>query len=591
MTNINVLQYDGGRLVPTPVTQVQWRTRDEYLADLEVARRESVRLRRSYYAGQQYDEQNARCRQDMLASIDAAPEEKAVVRAMAMWDKLPEHLRVHEYSTQISESVDFVANRLSSSARIVLPDAAAAAVVSGALDASPELSGTPDDDEVVLVNVFREAVKAGDVPVLIRWNGTDSGTCWWEFWDSEIVEMRWADDNDTLTKVIVEQADWMVPPGSVTNKEEPVVIRREWLVRDRATVGDVPLDVLEEQLKLSPDTPMPEGPVGVRLECAEDVYLIKSDGEELLRTVWWGVPFVPWWLLRGGKKSIRATRGESLIGDQTMKTADRYNAVQQHAWIIARYNSHANVAVTGDAVMIEKHHQTIKKDVADVLVFPGATSATSLQLPTDPQMILQQTETLKDGMYGSMGITRVDQSSLEGLGGVTGYALEILDQKSDGTFTGIRVQLQRDLKRTVNLTLDCHAYWSAARASVGEDDDTARSVTYLQVDPTSLFPDRRMEIRLGTSHIVDDARIRDDFVSKLISLEEALRLKGYDDDMIGKIVKELQAAATRAAAAQRASFGETGTEATQTTTTQAGTRFATTQPGDARDADRRAEAS
>jgi hypothetical protein len=594
---VDVLQYDGGRIVPMPVADVKWKTREDYLADLEQARRAAVRLRRAYYDGRQYDGRNAKCREDMLASIDASAEEKAVVRAMAMWDaQLPEHLRLHEYSTQIAESVDFVANRLADSARVILPETSAAAVVAGALDASPELAGTPDDEELVLVNVFRDAVKVGDVPVLVRWNGTESGTCWLEFWDSEIVEMRWADDNDTLTKVIVEQVDWLVPPGSTTGDEEPVTIRREWLVRDRSTVGDVPLDVLEQQLQQSPDMPVPEGPLGVRLECAEDVYLVRQDEDVLLRTVWWGVPFLPWWLVRGDKKSIRATRGEALISDQTMKAADRYNAVEQVSWLICRYNSHSNVAVTGDAMMIEKQHKVVKKDVADVMVFPGSTSAVALSLPTDAQMIEHQTETLKDGMYGSMGVTRVDQSSLEGLGGVTGYALEILDQKSTGTFSRIRQQLTRDLKRLVNLILDCHAYWSAAHTAQTQDDTTPagrRATSYLQIDPASVFPKRAVEIRLGTSHIVDDARIRDDYVSKLISLEEALRQKGYDDPHIQKILKEMQEAAERAAAAQREAFGETGTEGTRVpaSSTQTGRRFADSNRPDPAAADARAEAS
>lgn len=597
---VNVLQYDGGRIVPMPLSgDITWGTREEYLQALERDRVNAVRLRRAYYDGRQYDRRNAQCREEMLSSLDATQEEKAVVRAMAYWDDtLPEHLRLHEYSTQIQESVDFVSNRLADSARVILADASANGVVQTALDASPELAGTPDDQELVLVNVFRDAVKAGDVPCLVRWNGTGEGTCWVEFWDSEIVEMRFAEDNDTLTKVIVEQIDWAVPPGSTTGQEEPVVIRRVWQVRDRTMVGDVPLDVLEGQLELSPDLQLPQGPVGVRLECAEDVYLVKSDADELLATVWWGVPFVPWWLLRGDKKSIRATRGESLISDQTMKAADRYNAVQQHGWLIARYNSHANLAVAGDAMMIEKQHQRIRKDVADVLTFPGSTSITAVELPTDPSMINAQSETLKDSMYGSMGVTRVDQSSLEGLGGVTGYALEILDQKSNGTFSRIRQSLQRDLKRLVSLILDCHAYWSAAHAAAGQDDDTPgaeRATPYVDVDPKGRFPNRAVEIRLGTGHIVDDARIRDDFVSKLISLEEALRLKGYDDDGVKKIVQELQEAQERAATAQREAFGETGTEGSRppgaNTSTQTGRRFNSTQRPDAQQGDQRAEAS
>lgn len=596
---VNVLKYSGGRMVPVEIDAApsEWRTREDYLEALETERRNAVAMRRAYYDGRQYDERNARCRSDYLAGTDATQEEKAIVRAMAFWDeKLPEHLRLHEYSTQIAESVDFVANRLADTARIEVADPGAAAVVDRTLDASPELAGSPDDDVLVLVNVFREAVKVGDTVALVRWNPAKT-SCWVEFWDSEMVELRFAEDNDTLTKAIVEQVDWRVPPGSTTGEEEPCQLRREWQVEPRDTVGDVPVDVLEEAVQLGVLDVVPVGKMGVRMECAERVYLVKSDGEELLDTVWWGVPFLPWWPVRGDRRSLRANRGESLISDQTMKTADRYNAVQQHAWLIARYNSHANVLLTGDAVMIQNQNQVVKKDVADVMVFPGATDATVIQLPTDPQMIKQQEETLKDGLYGSMGITRVDQGSLEGLGGVTGYALEILDQKSEGTFNRIRQQIARDMKRLVNLILDCHAYWAAADAASQQDDSTPeaqRATPYLQVDPLSLFPKRDVEIRLGSGHVVDAARIRDDYVAKLISLEEALRQRGYDDTQIQQITRELQEASERAAAAQRDAFGQTGTEGTRrppTSSTQAGRRLNSTGRPDPGEADARAEAS
>lgn len=592
---VDLLQWTAGRFVPAPFSGdgIAWPTREEYLANVERQRQDAVTMRKAYYDGRQYDERNAQCRQAMLAEAGAGSEEKATARAMALWhQELPEHLRHHEYSTQIQESVDFVANRLADNAQITMADDAADTVLQAALDASPELAGSPDDDEIVLTNVLREAVKAGDVPVLVRWNGSGEGTCWLDFWDCERVEMRFSDDATTLLTAIVEQVDWRILAGSATGKEEPVVLRRVWQVVERPTMAEVPVDLLESALGngvLAPGETLPEGPLGVRLECAEKVWLVKSDQDELLDTIWWGVPFLPWWLVRGDKRSLQANRGESLIADQTMKGADRYNAVQHHAWRITRYNSHSNIVLVGDAVMLKAEQQkVVKRDVADVLTFPGATDATVLSLPTDPQMIVQQSEELKDGMYGSMGVTRVDQGSLEGLGGVTGYALEILDQKSSGTFAQIRKQIRRDLKRVANLILDCHAYWSQARLAAGQADDVPdgeRAASYLEVDPASRFPNRKMEVRLGTGQVIDDAKIRDDFTAGVISLEEALRLKGYDDTTIRKIVREKQQAAERKATAQRVAFGETGTEdgARGTTSTQTGTRFNSTNRPDTGD--------
>lgn len=595
---VDVLQQVGGRMTPMPFdgAAVEWKSEEEYLAALEEARRGAVQLRRAYYDGRQYDDRNAACRQDMLDAVGGNAEEKAIARAMAFWDaQLPEHLRMHEYSTQIGESVDFVANRLADSARIVMEDAAAQTVIDGATDSSPELAGSPDDDELVLSNVFREALKAGDTPVLVRWNGDDTGTCWPEFWDSEQVELRFADDHSTVLKAIVEQVDWRFLPGSTAGVPEPCVIRRVWEVLERPTLQEVPVDLVEAALA-GGETPAPVVGDGVQLECAERVYWVKPDKEPvLLDTVWWGVPFLPWWPIRGDRKTLRATRGESLISDQTMKTADRFNAVQHVAWRIARYNSHSRIALTGDAMVVEGNQaKHIRGDVADVSTFPGATNATVLSLPTDPQMIQQQEAVLKAGLYGSMGVQQTDQSSLEGLGGVTGYALEILDQKSNGTFSRVRLQLQRDLKRLVNLILDCHAYWSQSHAARGQDADTPAdqvATSYLQVDPASVFAKRGVEIRLGSGQVVDDARIRDDFVVKLISLQEALRKKGYDEPTITKIVGELQAAQEQAAAAQREAFGETGTEGARQNSTQAGNRFASTNRTDPADGDDDANAT
>ena len=60
--------------------------------------------------------------------------------------------------------------------------------------------------------------------------------------------------------------------------------------------------------------------------------------------------------------------------------------------------------------------------------------------------------------------------------------------------------------------------------------------------PENEFPDRKVALKLGKGDVVDDARIRDDFVAKLISREEALRQRGYDPDVIKKIVGELESA-------------------------------------------------
>jgi hypothetical protein len=46
---------------------------------------------------------------------------------------------------------------------------------------------------------------------------------------------------------------------------------------------------------------------------------------------------------------------------------------------------------------------------------------------------------------------------------------------------------------------------------------------------------------MGSGYIVDEVMTRDDFVAGLISLEEALRKRGYDDPEIVKIIEEIDA--------------------------------------------------
>jgi hypothetical protein len=551
-----LMVFESGRLVSQMVSQLsEFATREDYLQALEQKRRQAVWKRRAYYEGNQYDARNGECLAELQAAGSAAdPSEKWLARQLTMWDAhLPEHLRLHEYSTQLMESVDFIANRLSGSASITVEDPAAAEVVQTCLDNSPELAGTEDEQNITLVNVIREALKVGDTPVLIRWDPVE-GTCWLEFWDSEVVDMRFVDGRpDKPEKAIVEQVDWMVPPGET--EEKAVSVRRVWSLKPR--LGDLAL------------TP--------RVECAEEVFLLDQTGTAepvLVDTIWWGIPFLPWWLLRGDKKSLRAVRGESLITDQAMKTADRFNAVEQVSWLICRYNSHSTLAVMGDAALLQtKETKRIQKDVADILPFPGGTSAEVLSLPTDAQMIEHQKQVLLDGMYGAMGVTRVDQTSLEGLGGVTGYALEILNEKSGGTFRKVRSNLIRDWKTLLNLVLDAHAYWSQGTrleevapdllTALTLDAELAEPATdFNAIDPQAVFPNRAMEVVLGSGYVVDDTKIRDDFVAKLISQEEALRQRGKSDDEIRRIMAEQAGAQQRAMEVQAVAFGQTGTEAT-----------------------------
>lgn len=545
--------WNAGRMDPLFGMQNQYASREAYWTAQENERRAQIAKRRMYYEGTQYDAKNQECIDDIASGTGdwGGGGEKDLARALMLWKKeLPEHLRLHEYSTQIAESIDFIAGRLSKSFSIEVENATEKTVVDKALSASPELAGADEDGKYNVVNVHREAIKLSDVPVLLRWDPLN-GTCWPQFWNSDTVEMRFADNRpDELEKVIVHQQDWLPDENG---KDQPVLLRREWTVRSR-NMAPVPDDVsLEQRLQVL-------DPATFRMECAEDVYLVAapdgsaSENDELLRTIWWGVPFLPWALLRGQKKSLLATRGESVISDQAMKTADRYNAVEQVSWLIARYNSHGNLAVVGDsATLMKQKAERLEKDVADVLLLPGGTNLVTLSLPTDPQMIEHQRAVLKESLYGAMGLAQIDQIALQGLNGVTGYALEILNEKSGLTFDQIRSQLTVDWKRLLNLILDCTAYWdgSAFDHLTAEDLDVPTPAdlvrAYDAITPSVVFGTRKFSVEMGSGYIVDDVKTREDYTAGLISQQEALRQRGKTDTEI-KLILEEQAAAAQAKA-------------------------------------------
>jgi hypothetical protein len=428
--------------------------REEWLKEQENERRAGIWKRRMYYAGEQYEAENQETAEAL--GIDW------------LTGRLPEHHRKHAYSTQIAESVDFLADQMTKKFEVEADSPDVQAVVDATL-------AQMENPEALL----REALIAGDLAVRVEWDEVEDGPRLM-FYESEQVRFDFAqDDRTVLEKVSMEEVVWVDDAAGEMQK----VRTTEWLVVDGQAVKRMWMD----------DDPVEETPLEL--------------------------PFLPWALLRGMVKSMSATRGESVMTQQAMECADRYNAVEQVAWLIARYNSHGNLAVIGDAASLKaQQEERIEKDVADVLTFPGGTAITSITLPTDTQMIEHQRKTLLDALYAVFGLTRLDPETVTGLGSLSGYALEILNRKTDGTFDRIRKQWSSDLMDLVGLVLDV----------VSERKGT-------------VFQNRAMEVRLGGVYIVDDAQIRDDFAAGLISREEALRKRGYTDEEIGEITSEAAA--------------------------------------------------
>lgn len=526
--------------VPSPLAEITYASEGDWRKAQELKRREEVARRRSYYEGSQFVSSNAACLTE-LAGDRVRTGEKGLARWIEV-GRLPEEDRLHSYSTQIEEAVDFLTHRLCQDFAVEAGEGASGIqdVIDRCLDASPELSGTADDDELSVVNVTREALSVGDCPVLVRWDPAE-GNAWLEFFPSDAVRLDFTDQkSDRPTYAALWETHWL---AGEDGHQRQVTIRREWQVVWFTYPG--PLD--------SPDETGP-----MTYQCVQSWWEERPGGEDrLIDQVPTGVPFVPWGVLRGTKRKLRGERGESIISQRAMDTADRYDAVEGRSWLQCAHNSHATLVIVGDQALINvERQQKIHKDIADVLSFPGGTGVHAVTLPTDPSMIEHQRMVLLDELFGCFGLARVDQSTLQGLGQVTGYALEILNTKTDATFEALRTQFVRDWTALLNTVLDCHAHWTAAGADLDPElvyDPVVATIRGLKADPQAVYPQRAMEIRTGSGGVADAAQLRDDFVAGVISRREVLRKRGYTDDEIKVIEREIgeeaQAANDRALAA------------------------------------------
>lgn len=515
------------RLVSIPQDE---RAREMARIAEETTRRVEVGKRRLYYGGEQYDAEN-------LTTAEA-------LHLDPLKERVPEHKRKHAYSTQIQESVDFLADRLGEGFAVK----AKASVVQDVLDAmvsATDLIAAETDEgeqEFVTDDVLRDALVAGDVPVEVKWDPIEQ-RAFLEFWESEYVEFVRRGTRDT-EKVVRTEVVWRIDE-----------VGQERQVRERH----------EYEMALN---------AAFVMEARRRVFW---DDEDVVREEeWLGFGRLPWQLLRADSKSLRANRGQSLISQQAMETADRYNAVEQVGWLIARYNSHANVAVIGDGATLKMESDgRISKDVADVLTFPGGTALQVLELPTDPQMIEHQRRVLSDALHAAFGLVRIEQDSVEGMGAISGYALEILNQKTEGTFRRIRRHWRKDWLSLLNLVLDVTAWKrdavpvlvdlaSGAAIPVNLDDlqpiafdeDAVLLSQWWTVDPAVVFPDRKIEIGMGTGYIVDEVKVRDDFVAGLTSRRYALRQRGLDDKEIDAIEDEIDKEKPAEPPQEAGDFGE-----------------------------------
>ena len=452
---------------------------------------EQIRMNRAYYDGTQKDQDN-----EVIGAPDAAGHRTPV----------PEHEKLVAYSTQIQECVDYIASQLASGFQVTAADPAVQEIIAGTLSNSPDLASDDDEDELAVVMQFIEALIAGDVAVRVRWD-VDAQMPWFEFWESEEVDFQFDPDNRyRLQRVVLSEVVWQE-----NEIGDNVEVRRErhWEI-DTESGMCVIKTLIDNEVQGEPEvTPY---------------------------------DFIPWRMWRGLRKRMRRSRGESLITPRIRALADRYDATGQLSFVIGRYNSHGNLAVIGDSALLQANADArISKDVADVLTFPGGTALTTIQLTTDATMIEHQTGLATDSIYSAFGITRLDTSTMEGLGNLSGYALEILNRKTGSTFDRVARQLARDIRSTLNVAIDVYA------VQMGDPSVEDVEMEVAQVAYDAVYPNRAMKIILGSGYIVDSVMQRDDFTAGLVSRRWVLQQRGMSQPDIDAIevdiAKEKQAGA------------------------------------------------
>lgn len=500
---------------------------------------EEIETARQWYEGTQYDDANQ-------SAYDAIPAEDGKPA------KLPEHMKLIAYSTQIQESVDYIAAQLADSFQIEAKDSKVQEVVDGTLSNSPDLASDDDEDEINVTTQFRDALIAGDIAVHVRWDA-EKEMPWFEFWEGESVDFQFSEENRfQLERVILTQMVW------------------------RPNLGDGELTEVHQEKHWLMDA------------VAGKCMVVTFEDQKMVSTEYEPWSFIPWRMWRGQRKKVRQTRGQSVVTKRIRDIAGRYDATEQLSFVIGRYNSHGNLAVVGDsALILSKDDARIRKDVADVLTFPGGTALQVIQLPSDTQMLNHQHDTCLDSIYSAFGLARLDHTTVQGLGQMSGYALEILNRKTDGTFGQIGKQLARDIRSSLNVALDVYAEAMGMNQILDEDEapeivgdvDVAELVpgeeAEPEVDVDEVFSDRSMKITLGGGYIVDNVMLRDDYTAKLVSRRYVLEQRGLGKEQIDQIEEEIDGEAppqpevslspAGAAAAEAAAAGTpNGTAAGQT---------------------------
>ena len=433
-----------------------------------------------YYDNSQYEKENKSMRDQLHLTDD---------------QRLPEHLRKHAYSGIITEGIDFITDQLMENMAIEVKTQKE--VESGEPDETIPDEQTifqrmwdESDMDLEAPDTTREALVSAEAYILLKW-----------------------DEAEKVVKFLPYEAASVNPIYSKTNYKE--MLMATIYTQEYSDTEETDIEVKEQYV-------LGQTSEGYR-EC---VYLkFIEDDEVPVEAKLLNIPFIPIIHLRAVRKKLRKSFGESLVA-KVIGDVERYNGVNHEEFQIARYNAKSHLALFGTESEIEPNQLFLGSEVNDFWAFPNTTEAKVLTMPTDKALIESQCEKLEKNAYKKMGLQKMDLEDIKGMGAPSGYALEIMNRKTDGVFTRIQKELSKGYITLFDTAMDMQAIMESGKE-------------WWSVDPKTVYPNRTIQFTFGSVFIADSESIRQDYVAGLISRKRALMLKGYSEQDANKMADEV----------------------------------------------------
>ena len=435
-----------------------------------IARNKKYKLYWQYYDGEQYDKENQEHREYLRLKEN---------------QRLPEEDRLHAYSGIIEDGVDFITDQLMEGMGIEVKTEAELKSGEPAEEIPEEQSKFQEmwdvsDMDLEAPDLTREALVSAESYILLKW-----------------------DEVNQIVKFLPYEAESVCPVYSSINHKRMIM----------ATIYSSQYDAeIDEELEIREQYVLAKTSEGY-MEC---VYLkFTGDNEDPVEGKLLNIGFIPIIHLRAIRKKVRRSFGDSLI-KRLIGDTDRYNAVNQHEYQISRYNSGSHLAIFGTESNVEPSQLLLGGEANDCWAFPNTSEVKTMTLPTETAMMDSQCGKLEKNMYRKMGIQKIDLEEIKGMGAPSGYALEIINRKTDGVFTRIQKELSKGYITLFGYALDMQAIMEGKKP-------------WYDTDPLKTYPNRTIKLTFGSVFIADSEAIRQDYVAGLISRKRALMLKGYSE--------------------------------------------------------------